>query len=335
MFKRVDLIKTGNFKANDGLITSNVEIPSPTAEEVLIDIKASAVNPVDWKMAEYGFFLPSGIISADNPVALGCDVAGVVVEPKSSPLWGKRVVTYLGADKTNYANNRGAFAERVVADASLVFEIPDGMSFVDASTMPVGGLTAQLLLDAIEPSSKPGDYVLVWGASSSVGYFAVQLAAKAGYKVIAVASGQHKDLCLELGAAHFIDYKAQDVKQAVGEIASSISGAVDCIGSEATTSMCADILAVEANNGPKTVSSTSGYSPKNLPDQVQVVGINLGGAVDDRPEFIKKSFPKLLNLKTQPTHIISGPVDATTLEKGFQLSKNGVSGEKIVIEWTK
>jgi hypothetical protein len=75
--KRIDLVKVGGFKANENIVAVDAASPEPAADrnQVVIDVKASAINPIDWKMAEYGFLLPESL-----PAALGCDIAGVVVK---------------------------------------------------------------------------------------------------------------------------------------------------------------------------------------------------------------------------------------------------------------
>jgi NADPH:quinone reductase-like Zn-dependent oxidoreductase len=73
--KRIDLVKVGGFAAGENLVTAEVPAPADLAPgQVVIAIDASAVNPVDWKQAMMGFMMPPG----QFPVALGCDVAGVV-----------------------------------------------------------------------------------------------------------------------------------------------------------------------------------------------------------------------------------------------------------------
>lgn len=339
--KRVDLVQVGGIKAGENLVTSVVAEPSPTESEVLIDVKASAINPVDWKQALYNFLMPQNL-STDNPCALGCDVAGVVVGPGSSPLMGKRVVAYLGADKTNFGSSRGAFVDKVAFPADLVFEIPETMSFSEAATLPVGGLTATLLMNGIKPVAQVGEFVLVYGSSSSVGFNAVQLAKAFGYKVIAVASGKNKELTMDLGADYFVDYRTENVKDAVTDIVkaspdSPLNGALDCIGTADTFGTCAELVSILGNTpegSPRIVSSVSPGAEG--PDGVKRVAVEFGTTVETDPEFIRKAFPAVLKLpKTQPLRTIIGPVDAKTVEEGFQVSMEGVSGEKIIIEWTK
>ena len=359
--RRVDLVKPGGFVAGVNLVTSNVPVPVPTTQqndnkknEVLIDVKASAVNPVDWKQATYNFFLPPDGVSTSQPAALGCDVAGIVIAPSSSPLFGKNVVTYLGADKSKTMATRGGFTEQVLADEDLVFELPSSptpsrISFSDAATLPVGGLTAGLLLEGIEPAKNKeannDNWIVIWGTSSSVGWFALQLAKQDGYKVIAIASSTHKDSAIALGADAFIDYRQEeDIVGAVTKIVLeqdgniSMNAAIDCIGTEDTFSKCCDIVnkfSPSSGSGSTKLVSCTNFGPDG-PDGVKRVAVNLGTANETNRDFVKSYFPKrLFGLKPQPTKLVksNGPVDAKIVEHAFQLSQNGVSGEKIVIEW--
>eukprot|EP00529_Nitzschia_sp_RCC80_P031844 CAMPEP_0113507958 /NCGR_PEP_ID=MMETSP0014_2-20120614/36745_1 /TAXON_ID=2857 /ORGANISM="Nitzschia sp." /LENGTH=358 /DNA_ID=CAMNT_0000403607 /DNA_START=309 /DNA_END=1382 /DNA_ORIENTATION=- /assembly_acc=CAM_ASM_000159 len=348
--KRVDLVKPGGFVAGENLATSNVPVPSPNpTNEVIIDVRASAVNPVDWKQATYNFMVPAEV-SKDKPTALGCDVAGIVVGPESSPLWGKNVVTYLGADKTRTGATRGAFTEQVLADEDLVFELPSDsdMTLLEATTLPVGGLTAGLLLEGIEPAKRKeeanSNWIVIWGTSSSVGWFALQLAKQDGYKVIAIASSKHKDSAIALGADAFIDYHLEeDIVCAVTKIVqdeygtSFLNAAIDCIGTDDTFSKCCKIfhkLASSSDSSTTKLVSCTNFGPDG-PGGVKRVAVNLGTANETNRTFVKSYFPKrLFGLKPQPIKLVKkGPVDATVVEHAFQLNQNGVSGEKIVIEW--
>jgi hypothetical protein len=93
--KRIDLVKTGGFKAGENLVTAEVPIPTDLQPGyVLIAVEASAVNPIDWKQAIMGFFMPPN----EFPVALGCDVAGVVTAtaPDATEWLGMRLYSSCG-----------------------------------------------------------------------------------------------------------------------------------------------------------------------------------------------------------------------------------------------
>jgi NADPH:quinone reductase-like Zn-dependent oxidoreductase len=332
--KRVDLVKIGGFKAGENLVASEVPKPSGLGpNEVVVEIKAAAVNPIDWKQAVWGILIPKAL-----PASLGCDISGVVVDcgPDAASWRGKRVLAYLGADKSLHATDKGAFAEQVVVDADLVAEFPDCMTFQEAATIPVGALTAGLLLDAV--SAKESGWLVVYGASSSVGFNAVQLAAKRGYRVIAVASVKHEATLRELGASGFVDYRNDDFDAKVRAICGQdkLVGAVDCIGEAPTFAKSASIVKDLGGGAVKLVVATTSMSA-DAPEPVVGVSVNLGSALD-RPgdrKLIGASLPTMTALKTMPVRLVKGPVSAETVEKAFQVSKDGVSGEKVVIEWTE
>uniref|UniRef100_A0A7R9WWX8 Enoyl reductase (ER) domain-containing protein n=1 Tax=Craspedostauros australis TaxID=1486917 RepID=A0A7R9WWX8_9STRA len=332
--KRVDLIKQGGFAPNKNLATVDVDVPKPSDMEVLIDIKASAINPVDWKIASFGFMLPPQL-----PATLGCDVAGIV-EDGPDTMKGKRVVTYLGADKTNTKTTRGAFVDKVLADKDIVFEIPDSMSFAEAASQPVGGLAAVLLLDSLV-GVKPGDWVLVWGGSSSVGFHAVQLAKARGYKVIAVTSAKHEQSMKDLGADGFADYRKGDVEAQVDEImkgqATGLNGAADCIGNANGNGAAARLVKKYGKTDASLVISTVDFGMPAPPDGVEAKMINLGAVLGD-PESRKDvvaAYPSILELKPQAIRLVKGKMSADTVAKALQINKDGVSGEKVIIEWEK
>jgi D-arabinose 1-dehydrogenase-like Zn-dependent alcohol dehydrogenase len=259
---------------------------------------------------------------------------------------GKRVVTYLGADKTPRPTSNGAFAEQVATDSELVAVVPDTMSMAQATTLPVGAFTAYLLLEAVEPAVKQSDdakWVLVWGASSSVGHFAVQLAAKQGWNVIAVASGAHKELALKLGAKYFVDYRKDDVPSKVSEILASngggkLYGVMDPISSGETLQSCQDLIVAHSDSSAlRIISSTGAYQIPKETHGVKYQSISFGAQLDspEAREWMISRFPTVLSLQPQSVKSVPGPYTAETVEKAFSISQKGVSGEKVVIEWTK
>jgi NADPH:quinone reductase-like Zn-dependent oxidoreductase len=334
MMKRIDLIKTGGFAAGTHLIAADVPLPTPSDNQVIIQVKASAIQPVDWKMATYGFLLPETL-----PAALGCDVAGIVVKSTAQSDWvGKRVVANVGCEKTNHATSRGAYVEQVAIDADVVIEIPERMTFADAATLPVGAMTATAMLDGFATLPKE-EYVLVWGASSSVGFNTVQMVIKRGWKPIAVASGKHEATMKALGVEAFVDYTKDNVKAKIQEILgdSKLNAACDCIGTPDTFGTCGTLVKELGDATEKVVSTVNGGTPEP-PDGVKKVSVFLGAALDDpnqRKNIVQATLPIMTTLETQQVRSVSGPFVAETLEKAFQASKDGVSGEKVVIEWTK
>lgn len=162
----------------------------------LVKVAYAAINPVDYKLAE----LP--IVSRlffGRPATPGHDFAGTVVSSNLAHLKpGQRV---FGQAKT------GSLAEYAVVDERSIAPLPDNVSFRDAATLGIAGLTAY---QCIGPYVERGAKVLVNGGSGGVGTFAIQFAKAAGASTVtAISSGANADLCKSLGADEVIDYRAE------------------------------------------------------------------------------------------------------------------------------
>lgn len=133
----------------------------------------------------------------------------------------------------------------------LVSAIPDSMPLENAVVLPLSISTAATALfvtlkapfpDPSLNSIPTGKKVLIWGGSSSVGCSAIQLAVAAGFDVITTASQGNHDLVRGLGAAHVFDYRDPDVLNHILSLLRPGDLVVDCISSESTQTICADIL---------------------------------------------------------------------------------------------
>lgn len=194
--------------------------PKVGPDAVLWDNRASSVNPVDWKIRE-------GRLDAafDHvfPVILGWDAAGVVRAT------GPAVTGFRPGDEV-YAYCRkdvigaGTYAERVAMREWAVARKPASLSFEEAGALPLAGLTALQMRDALAVGD--GDVVLVQAAAGGVGHLAVQLAKAAGAHVIGTAGAANHDFVRELGADEVIDYRGQDVAEAV---LASHPGGIDAV----------------------------------------------------------------------------------------------------------
>ena len=193
----------------------DVERPAPTDDQVLVRVRAASVNraDLDGLKPKPGFVRMFMGIRAPRNHELGIDAAGVVeaVGPgvtRFKP--GDEVMTDLFA-----AGKFGAFAEYVCARDKAFEPIPAGMSFEEAATLPH---SAVLALQGVRlrggRTFKPGDQVLIDGASGNVGPFAVQIAKAMGAEVTGVARGDKLDFVRSLGADHVIDYQAVDYTKA-------------------------------------------------------------------------------------------------------------------------
>lgn len=176
---------------------------------------------------------------------VGCDFAGTIEDPNGSK-WkqGQRVAGWVHGASAKPP--RGAFAEYLVVESSLVFAIPDTASFQDAAVIPlafataVQGLFQRLALP--EPSSPtiPSIPILINGGTSSVGKYAIQLAKLAGLFVISTGSQRNHSLLKDLGADIVIDYNDADWPAQVNE--HDVQHALDCISEPATTQSVAEAL---------------------------------------------------------------------------------------------
>jgi len=204
--------------------------PEPEEGEVVVRIKSAGINPVDAKLSR-GYL--SDMIPHEFPVTLGWDMAGVVEERGFSARRfrvGEEVYSYTRRPKLQH----GAFAEYICLPESYLSKKPINISFEEAAAIPLACLTAyQSLFDAGQ--LKTGETIGILGASGGVGTFAVQLAKSEGAEVIAVASKANHNYLKELGADHCIDYKDQDVVQAVKAIANEgVDFVFDAVGGEVT-----------------------------------------------------------------------------------------------------
>lgn len=194
-------------------VVYEADVPDPAAGagEVLVRVRASSVTTADWRMRAAAYpgilWLPgrlmTGLTRPKNRV-LGVEFAGEVAalgEGVSAPAPGTRVFGFSG---------KGAHAEYLVMPASgPLVETPATLSDEEAAALPFGALSALVFLRDFAKVA-PGQSVVVVGASGGVGIYAVQIARAMGAAVTGIASGANRDLVLGLGAAHFIDYRAED-----------------------------------------------------------------------------------------------------------------------------
>lgn len=181
------------------------------AGEVRVRVRAVGVNPVDWKMraARGPLGIAQRLIGPRGPLIPGVDFAGEVVEraPDVTALAvGDRVV-----GGTNFARGqRGSYASEVIVRPDQCATLPDAVSFEDAACLPIAGVTARrALIEHGRIGTRPGQRVLVLGASGGVGLFAVQLARDLGAQVVGVCSARNAALVARLGATP-VDYGRGD-----------------------------------------------------------------------------------------------------------------------------
>jgi len=186
-----------------------VDRPAPACgpSDVLIDVRAASLNPLDFKIRDGKVKL---VIRLKPPIALGCDVAGIVARVGASVTAfaiGDEVFARLEKDRM------GGLAEQCVADASVVAKKPARATFEEAASIPLAALTA---LQALRDIAKvaPERRVLIQAGAGGVGSLAIQIAKLLGAHVTTTTSTKNIELVRSLGADEVIDYTKDALPEA-------------------------------------------------------------------------------------------------------------------------
>ena len=237
---------------------TDIPKPSPKKNELLIKIHATTVSAGDWRLRKADPFLArifNGLFKPKRVNILGFELAGVVEAV------GEKVTSLQKGDAVfaSCGLRFGGYAEYTcLPENELIAFKPSNISFEQAAAIPIGGLTALRLLK--QAGIKPGDQVLIYGASGSVGTFAVQIARAFGAEVTAVCSTSNVDMVYQLGAQQVIDYKKEDFT----ETERRFNIIVDAVG-KTSKSAARHLL----KPGGRYISVTG--SPKSAPDDLLVL----------------------------------------------------------------
>ena len=197
----------------DGLQLSEVDTPRPGQGEVLIEVHALSLNPVDFKVARGKALY--GSLKDEQPLIPGWDVAGRIKEVGEGV--GELVAGQNVFGMVNFPGHGQAYAEYVVAPANQLAVIPENIDFQQAAATTLAALTAwQNLIDIA--GVKEGQRVLVHAAGGGVGHFAVQLAKERGAYVIGTGSGSKQDFIRELGADEAFNYETGKFEDELGPV---------------------------------------------------------------------------------------------------------------------
>ncbi len=282
-------IQLTGYKGFESMQLFEVEKPKPAANEVLLEVKAAGVNFAELELTKGRYRIPK-----EPPFIMGFEAAGVVVE------LGARVKNLKVGDRITSLVSTGGYAEFATADATVAIPIPEGISFNEAATIPVQGLSAYALLKlAAKPQAS--ETLLVQSAAGGVGLYLVQLAKIMGVRrLIALASSKEKlDVLTGLGADVAINYTT---KQWTDQVREATEGkGVDVILESASGEVGDQSFKLLAPFGRIVVFGARNIHDTISPEKVQqliyknqsVMGFNVPSL---KPEQIAEYVPPLLRL---------------------------------------
>ncbi|EJD07034.1 GroES-like protein, partial [Fomitiporia mediterranea MF3/22] len=216
-------------------------------------IHATALNPADWKRREFNFFVPA------YPVIFGTDSAGTVEEV------GEDVQGFAKGDRvahegTFFSNDKATFQQYTTVPAKIAVKLPKNISFDEAASIPLGIATAAIGLYGDRPAGVQkytpcwvedgedlyrGKPIVIFGGSSTVGQYAIQLANLSGFSLIVTTTSLHNSNFLEsIGATNVIDRKANvliEVKMVLGD--TPVELIYDAVSEQSTQQQAWDVLA--------------------------------------------------------------------------------------------
>ena len=242
----------------DVLELKDIEKPVTKANEILVKVYSTTVTAGDWRMRKAEPFMArlfNGLLKPSKVKILGFELAGVVEEV------GKEVKTFKQGDKVFAACGFkfGAYAEyKCLPEGNLISLKPLNMTYEEAATVPIGGLTALRFLKGT--GIKKGHKVMIYGASGSVGTFAIQIAKFYGTEVTAVCGTSNVEMVTSLGADKVIDYTKNDYTNT----GTAYDIIFDAVG-KTSKSVCKKLL----NPDGKFISVMT--SPKSSPDDLSVL----------------------------------------------------------------
>ena len=290
-----------------------MEKPILLDNQVLVEVKAASVNPIDWKLRE-GYLKER--YDFDFPIILGWDVAGIVTEV------GKHVQDFQVGDRvfarpelTRY----GTYAEYTIVDELLLARIPDNISFEEAASVPLAGLTAyQALFDVLEIME--GQKVLIHAGAGGVGTYAIQLAKLKGAYVATTASKKNHGYLTSLGADQCIDYKSEAFEQILNEY----DAVFDTVGGE-TLSNSMKVL----RKGGKIVSIVEPPSEQ----EAQRYGIREEYHwLIPRGDQLQELASLMEQGRLKPAQLETFPFSENGVRNAQELSESGHTKGKIVIK---
>lgn len=254
------------YGGNDVLeINENAPKPTPKQGQVLVEVYAASINPVDWKFRA-GYLQKMAPVVL--PVTLGGDFAGKVLEAS------KDVSEYKAGDEVYGSaivlnGGSGSFAQYVAANVANIAHKPKTVNFEQAAALPLVGASAvQALEEHIKLQS--GQKILIHGGAGGIGSTAIQLAKSIGAYVATTVSTNDIDFVKELGADEVIDYKTQKFEEQL----SGFDAVFDTVGGEVTDT------SFQVLNAGGVLVSMLGLPNQELAQKYGVTAIGQGTKTD-------------------------------------------------------
>jgi len=200
-----------SYKRPEGIVYGELADPVPATDQLLVQIKAVSVNPVDYKILRGDLKM---IVGSGFPRIVGSDYAGIIKDV------GGEIKNFKPGDRIYGAvpiffRKPGALAELLITEPKYARLIPEGMSFEEAASLPVASLTALNGLRKCRIAY--GKHLLINGATGGVGHFAIQIAKAREAVVTATCSAGNVELAKTLGANETIGYSRDDLAKSKGK----------------------------------------------------------------------------------------------------------------------
>ncbi|KAH6998701.1 chaperonin 10-like protein [Ilyonectria sp. MPI-CAGE-AT-0026] len=328
------------------LVRKVVPLPALAPNQVLVKVWTVAQNPTDIQAFDTNAF-------GDGTV-LGCDFAGTVEAVGSDVTRVSKGDTIAGLIWGGEIKGLGAYSDYTIADERICFKVPHNISLPQAATIPLASLTSLLALFSkdsldINPNSGSDTTILIWGGTSSVGQYAIQIAALHGFNVVTTCSPQHFDLVSSLGAHDAFYYSDPHVVELIKEAAPGLRYVFDTIGNE-TSSMLGSLAISERGGTLCTVRPGKAHT-ENVTGQTKVTDVLVWTAFLKEhkyrefhwpanegdhtlaAEFCEKLPAMIEEGKIRPNNVKILPGGLSAIPAGFQEHRDGkISATKVVYE---
>ena len=186
-------------------VKDNASIPSPSPEKILVKVKASGVNPIDWKIRE-GYM--QQMAPLQFPSTLGMDFSGVIKQIGENVPSDFKQGDQVYGQASVLRGGSGAFAEQSLVDKDTIAHKPGALNYEEAAALPLVGVSAwQALVENIGLSNDKK--ILIHGGAGGIGSIAIQLAKHLGAHVATTVSTNDRQFVQELGTDQIVDYKTE------------------------------------------------------------------------------------------------------------------------------